>query len=105
MEYTKINLKLFKAYNYTLIIILFIAYILIKSYPFVYILGLPATHDLCPYCYKSIHKSTLRRHIKNQHGSSGSAKCNFCDGIFKNESSLKDHQRQKHNVYQSMNIS
>jgi len=66
--------------------------------------GLPSTHDQCPYCYKSIHKATLRRHIKNQHENAGSVKCNFCDGIFKNESSMKDHQRQKHNVYQSLPI-
>ena len=68
-----------------------------------FVLGLPSTHEQCPYCYKSIHKATLRRHIKNQHGDAGSVKCNFCDGLFKNETSLKDHLRQKHNVYQSVN--
>ena len=45
----------------------------------------------------------MRRHIKNQHESSASVKCDYCDGMFKNDTSLKDHLRQKHNIYQSVN--
>jgi len=68
--------------------------------------GLPATHEQCPYCMKSIHKSTIKRHIKNQHEGSSSVQCSVetCGRLFKNETSMKDHLRQRHGVFQSLSF-
>lgn len=55
---------------------------------------------------KSIHKSTIKRHIKNQHEGSSSVQCTVetCGRLFKNETSMKDHLRQRHGVFQSLSF-
>ena len=55
----------------------------------------------CEICFKFIHKNTIYRHKKNQHGDALPAQCNQCERIFKNETTLKNHLRQTHNIYQS----
>jgi len=55
----------------------------------------------CEICFKYIHKNTIYRHKKNQHGNSAPVQCNHCERMFKNETSHKDHLRNSHNIYQS----
>jgi len=55
----------------------------------------------CEICFKFIHKNTIHRHKKNQHGNSAPVQCSHCDRMFKNETSYKDHLRHSHNIYQS----
>jgi len=55
----------------------------------------------CDICFKVIHKHTLNRHKKYQHGNSTPVQCNICEKIFKNEQTLKGHLRQSHNIYQT----
>jgi len=55
----------------------------------------------CDICSKFIHKNTIYRHKKNQHGNSAPVQCSHCDRIFKNETSYKDHLRHSHNIYQN----
>ena len=55
----------------------------------------------CEVCFKFIHKNTIYRHKKNQHGNSAPVQCSQCERIFKNETSLKDHLRNSHNIYQN----
>jgi len=55
----------------------------------------------CDICFKVIHKHTLNRHKKYQHGTSTPVQCNLCEKIFKNEGTLKGHLRQSHNIYQT----
>ena len=45
----------------------------------------------------------MKRHIRNQHEEQSSYQCQYCEGVYKNESSLKDHCRNKHNIYQTSN--
>jgi len=55
----------------------------------------------CDICFKVIHKHTLNRHKKYQHGTSTPVQCNLCEKIFKNEGTFKGHLRQSHNIYQT----
>ena len=55
----------------------------------------------CDICQKFYHCTSIRRHIRNQHGSVSQAKCEVCNMTFKNDGVKKDHMRRKHNVYQS----
>ena len=55
----------------------------------------------CDICFKVIHKHTLNRHKKYQHGTSNPVQCNLCEKIFKNEGTLKGHLRQSHKIYQT----
>ena len=64
------------------------------------ILGLNS-HIECPHCEKYIHKASINRHIKTQHGNEQNVQCQYCQGYYKNMDSLKYHLRQKHGVYQN----
>jgi len=55
----------------------------------------------CDICQKFYHSTSIRRHIRNQHGSVSQSKCEVCKMTFKNDGVKKDHMRRKHNVYQS----
>ena len=55
----------------------------------------------CPVCNVCYHKSSLKRHIKNQHEGAETASCSICGLTLKNEGILKDHMRRKHNAYQT----
>jgi len=55
----------------------------------------------CDICLKFYHSTSIRRHIRNQHGSVSQSKCEVCNMTFKNDGVKKDHMRRKHNVYQS----
>jgi len=55
----------------------------------------------CDICLKFYHSTSIRRHIRNQHGSVSQSKCDVCNMTFKNDGVKKDHMRRKHNVYQS----
>merc|ERR1712179_465352 len=55
----------------------------------------------CDICFKVIHKHTLNRHKKYQHGTSNPIQCNLCEKIFQNEGTLKGHLRQSHKIYQT----
>lgn len=55
----------------------------------------------CPVCNVCYHKSSLKRHIKNQHEGAETASCSICGLTLKNEGVLKDHMRRKHNAYQT----
>ena len=55
----------------------------------------------CPECNVYYHKSSLQRHIRNQHGYNKAVECNTCRKNFKNEEILKDHMRRQHNTYQT----
>jgi len=48
----------------------------------------------CEYCNKYFHKDSINRHMKNIHGPSQAWQCQFCEKIFKNNDSLKDHQNR-----------
>jgi hypothetical protein len=55
----------------------------------------------CEVCYKYIHKNTISRHLKNQHGDAPHVQCPHCSKLQKNAYSLKDHMRTIHGVYQN----
>merc|ERR1712142_546760 len=60
----------------------------------------------CGFCYKLIHPSSLKRHIRNQHGDSVGSQvvCDVCNKIYKNEATMKEHKRITHNIYQRANL-
>jgi len=53
----------------------------------------------CEYCEKWIHKATIARHIKHQHFTTDTVSCQYCNVEYKNEASLNNHLRLKHNIY------
>ena len=55
----------------------------------------------CDVCLKYYHSTSIRRHIRNQHGVVALAKCDLCNMTFKNDGVKKDHMRRKHNMFQS----
>ena len=59
----------------------------------------------CQFCHKWIHKGTIARHIRHQHQTAVSTFvfCQYCNGQYKNEASLANHLRLKHNVWLSVN--
>ena len=48
----------------------------------------------CGYCEKSIHRSSLTRHVKTQHTAEAKVQCQHCTGVYKNMDSLGKHQRE-----------
>ena len=65
-----------------------------------FVLG-SSSHIECPHCEKTIHKASINRHIKTQHGNEQNVQCQYCHGYYKNMDSLKYHLRQKHGIYQN----
>ena len=56
----------------------------------------------CEYCEKSIHRSSLTRHVKTQHTERESkVQCQHCSGVYKSMDSLGKHMRDVHGIYQS----
>ena len=53
----------------------------------------------CQFCEKWIHKGTITRHVKHQHQLTSSVGCPYCNSQYKNEASLSNHLRIKHNVF------
>ena len=53
----------------------------------------------CQYCEKWIHKGTITRHIRHQHQQGFTVSCQYCSSQYKNEASLSNHLRIKHNVF------
>jgi hypothetical protein len=55
----------------------------------------------CDICQRYYHAGSLRRHVRNQHGSpdTSAAQCHICCMQFKNVGVMKDHMRRKHNFY------
>ena len=54
----------------------------------------------CQFCHKWIHKGTIARHIRHQHKPAAThVMCTYCNSQYKNEASLSNHMRLKHNVF------
>jgi hypothetical protein len=54
----------------------------------------------CQYCCKWIVNKSITRHIRDQHqDASSNVMCQYCNSQYKNESSLSNHLRLKHNVF------
>ena len=68
---------------------------------FLFLGGLGTIFVACEYCEKSIHRSSLSRHIKTQHTGEAKVQCQHCNGVYKNMDSLGKHQREVHGIYQS----
>ena len=60
----------------------------------------------CGFCFKFIHPSSFKRHVKNQHGDGDSSQviCDVCNKFYKNEATMKEHKRITHNIYQRINF-
>jgi len=60
----------------------------------------------CGFCYKFIHPSSLKRHIRNQHGDNvgSQVSCDVCNKMYKNEATMKEHKRITHNIYQRVSF-
>jgi len=60
----------------------------------------------CGFCFKFIHPSSFKRHVKNQHGDNDSSQvlCDVCNKFYKNEATMKEHKRIAHNIYQRLNF-
>ena len=52
----------------------------------------------CPVCDKSIHKSSLKRHIRTVHTENFNIQCPDCHKKFKNLESLDSHRRLTHRI-------
>jgi len=55
----------------------------------------------CPYCERSLHPSSLQRHILTQHVESEPIQCYLCKDVFRHHNNLNDHIRRKHKIYKS----
>jgi len=55
----------------------------------------------CPYCERSLHPSSLQRHILTQHVESDPIQCYICKDVFRHHNNLNDHIRRKHKIYKS----
>jgi len=55
----------------------------------------------CPYCDRSLHPSSLQRHILTQHVETDPIQCEICKDVFRHQSNLNDHIRRKHKIYKS----
>jgi len=55
----------------------------------------------CPYCDKTLHPSSLQRHILTQHVETNPIQCDLCKDVFRHQSNLNDHIRRKHKIYKS----
>ena len=55
----------------------------------------------CTECGKEFKDpSNARRHVKNSHNHvTGVLSCDFCQRLYKNNDSLRDHQRKAHGIY------
>ena len=60
----------------------------------------------CGFCFKFIHPSSFKRHVKNQHGTTDTSQvlCDVCNKLYKNEATMKEHKRITHNIYQRINF-
>jgi len=55
----------------------------------------------CPYCDRSLHPSSLQRHIKTQHAETEPIQCDLCKEVFRHQTNLNDHIRRKHKIYKN----
>ena len=56
----------------------------------------------CSFCHKLIHRASMARHVKNQHGDQQHSQviCDVCKKCFKNEAVVKQHKRRTHEIFQ-----